>query len=54
MTKAVLAKFKRYPELKTLLLETGSKQIVMHDATDAFWGDGSDGKGLNKLGKLNV
>ncbi len=52
MYKALLAKFTQHPELKEQLLNTGSAKIIEHTENDAYWGDGGDGKGLNKLGKL--
>lgn len=52
MRKALMAKFTQYPELKELLLSTGDAKIVEHTQNDSEWGDGGDGKGNNKLGKL--
>lgn len=52
MHRAVLAKFLQYPELQQLLLATGNAEIVEHTRNDSYWGDGGNGKGLNKLGKI--
>jgi ribA/ribD-fused uncharacterized protein len=52
MYEAVKAKFSQHAELKTLLLSTGTAKLIEHTETDAYWGDGGDGKGLNKLGKI--
>lgn len=52
MEKAVTAKFQRYPELRELLLSTGSAQIYEHTAKDCYWGDCGDRTGKNKLGLL--
>lgn len=55
MRKAVDAKFKQYPELRAMLLETGDAILKEDSPTDSFWGiakqkDGSEGK--NMLGIL--
>jgi putative RNA 2'-phosphotransferase len=52
MHQAVLAKFTQYAELRDLLLATGDAEIVEHTQNDSYWGDGGDGKGENKLGKI--
>ncbi|HEX2898907.1 MAG TPA: NADAR family protein [Bacteroidia bacterium] len=52
MLEAMRAKFSQHAELKTLLLATEDANLVEHTETDAYWGDGGDGKGLNKLGKI--
>lgn len=52
MREALHAKFTQYPELKTLLLSTGKAHLVEHTENDAYWGDGGDGKGHNRLGIL--
>ena len=43
MFDAVKAKFTQHKELKELLLSTEN---------DSYWGDGGNGKGKNKLGKI--
>jgi N-glycosidase YbiA len=52
MRKAVWAKFKQHPRLAAMLLETGHAEIVEHTENDAYWGDGGDGKGQNRLGQI--
>jgi ribA/ribD-fused uncharacterized protein len=52
MREALRAKFTQYPELKTLLLSTADAHLVEHTTNDRYWGDGGDGKGLNRLGVL--
>ena len=52
MRKAVRAKFRQDPELAEKLLATGNARLVEHTSTDAYWGDGGDGKGLNRLGEI--
>lgn len=52
MYEAVKAKFTQHEELKKLLLSTHEATIVEHTENDDYWGDGKDGKGKNKLGKI--
>lgn len=52
MHTAVRAKFDQHPRLAAMLVETGDADIVEHTENDAYWGDGGDGKGLNRLGQI--
>jgi ribA/ribD-fused uncharacterized protein len=52
MREAVLAKFTQHPDLRRTLLATGDAALVEHTRRDAFWGDGGDGSGRNKLGRV--
>lgn len=52
MRDAVRAKFTQHAELRDLLLSTGSAQIVERTENDAYWGDGGDGSGQNRLGQI--
>ena len=52
MYEAVRSKFTQYKELQELLLSTGEAKIIEHTENDNYWGDGGDGKGKNKLGKI--
>lgn len=52
MYDAVLAKFTQHNELKELLLKTADALLIEHTVNDNYWGDGGDGKGGNKLGKI--
>jgi ribA/ribD-fused uncharacterized protein len=52
MRKAVRAKFSQHPQLAELLVGTGDADIVEHTENDVYWGDGGDGKGLNRLGVI--
>ena len=54
MLEAVRAKFAQHSDLQELLLETGDVPIIEHTENDAYWGDGGDGKGKNRLGKILV
>ena len=52
MYTAVLAKFQNNKDLAELLLATGDAMLVEHTGKDAYWGDGGDGSGLNRLGGI--
>ncbi|AUM09013.1 DUF1768 domain-containing protein [Escherichia coli] len=52
MCKALRAKFEQHAELRTLLLATASAKLVEHTQNDAYWGDGGNGQGKNRLGYL--
>jgi ribA/ribD-fused uncharacterized protein len=52
MREAVRAKFTQHPELSALLLATGDALLVEHTDNDAYWGDGGDGSGKNRLGQI--
>ena len=52
MRKAVTAKFTQHPELRELLVATGDAKLVEHTENDAYWGDGGDGSGRNRLGAI--
>jgi N-glycosidase YbiA len=52
MHQAVLAKFTQHADLREVLLATGDARIVEHTENDAYWGDGGDGGGRNKLGEI--
>jgi ribA/ribD-fused uncharacterized protein len=52
MLEAVLAKFTQHADLREILLGTGDAKIVEHTENDAYWGDGGDGGGRNKLGRI--
>lgn len=52
MLAGLRAKFDQHPDLKNLLLSSGSRQLVEHTSQDAYWGDAGDGSGENRLGYL--
>lgn len=52
MKKALQAKFKQNKHLAKELLATGNKILVEDSHLDAFWGNGNDNRGANKLGQL--
>lgn len=52
MREAVWAKFTQHPHLQQLLLDTGDLNIAENSPRDSYWGLGSDGQGLNRLGKI--
>lgn len=52
MIAALSAKFAQNRKLLNRLLNTGEDILVEASPTDAFWGDGPDGQGENRLGYL--
>ena len=52
MYKALLAKFTQHNDLGKLLVGTGVRDLIEHSPYDSYWGDGGDGAGKNRLGKL--
>jgi ribA/ribD-fused uncharacterized protein len=51
MRKALKAKFEQNPNLKQLLVSTTGRPLV-EDTSDAYWGQGRNKKGKNRLGLL--
>jgi ribA/ribD-fused uncharacterized protein len=54
MYNVVKTKFDQHKILKENLLCTGLRPIIQHTRGDHFWGDGGNGTGQNKLGKILV
>jgi ribA/ribD-fused uncharacterized protein len=54
MKEGLLAKFIRHKDARKSLFSTGSYNIVEHTQNDAYWGDGGNGHGKNRLGELLV
>jgi hypothetical protein len=52
MRTALRAKFAAHADLRTLLMETGTVEIVENAPGDYYWGCGKDGAGQNRLGFL--
>ena len=52
MLKALRVKFSDSVHLRDVLRGTGEKELVEHTSNDSYWGDGGNGTGQNKLGKL--
>lgn len=51
MARALYAKFTQNQKIKDILLSTGDEELVENSPTDPYWGNGSNGKGRNQLGK---
>lgn len=51
MLQGLREKFK-IPELRSILLSTGKKELIEDSPNDAYWGVGPRGKGKNRLGHL--
>jgi len=52
MLKALKAKFIQHPSIGDILKSTGNSRLFYHTVNDSYFGDGGDGSGQNKLGKL--
>ncbi|NJN24313.1 MAG: NADAR family protein [Acaryochloridaceae cyanobacterium RL_2_7] len=52
MYEAVKTKFSSHPEICSVLLATGSEEIVEDSPNDYYWGCGADKTGENHLGKI--
>jgi N-glycosidase YbiA len=52
MLEAVRAKFTQHEDLEAILLSTGDAIIVERTERDSYWGDGGDGSGKNRLGRI--
>lgn len=52
MYAALVAKFEQNPILKKALLDTGDATLIENSPSDAYWGCGKSGTGLNKLGRM--
>lgn len=52
MYNIISEKFTQHPELLENLLNTGLRPIEQHTRGDYFWGNGGNGTGKNKLGKV--
>ena len=54
MKECVLAKFVQHHDLRDELFTTGNEWLIEDSPVDSWWGCGSDGCGLNNLGKILV
>jgi hypothetical protein len=52
MRRAVLYKFRANPDIKEVLISTGDAILIEDTSEDYYWGCGSDGTGLNMLGRI--
>lgn len=52
MKMGVEEKFKQNSDICELLLNTDNALLIESTKNDSYWGDGGDGKGKNKLGKI--
>jgi len=52
MRDAVLAKFTQHADIQQQLLDTGDAVLIEHTENDDYWGDGGDGRGKNRLGRI--
>ena len=52
MLQALRMKFSQNPDIAKELMATGDAILIEHTRIDAYWSDGGDGSGKNKLGLL--
>jgi len=52
MLEGLRAKFDQHPDLRSRLLDSAERLLVEHTHNDFYWGDGGDGTGQNRLGRL--
>ena len=52
MERIFRAKMNQHQDIRDILGESGDRELIKTFPTDFFWGTGSDGSGLNKMGKL--
>jgi ribA/ribD-fused uncharacterized protein len=52
MLRAARAKFGQHAPLREMLLATGDEELIESAPTDYYWGEGRDGTGQNKLGRI--
>ena len=52
MLNGLRAKFNQHPDLRQHLLSSDERELIEHTKNDAYWGDGGDGSGANRLGNL--
>ncbi len=52
LRRILLAKFSAHPDLRDLLLGTGTEPIEFASPMDDYWGLGRNGTGLNRFGLL--
>jgi len=52
MSRAVLCKFSTNSDFKKVLLSTGNAILIEATSDDYYWGCGTNGTGLNMLGKI--
>ena len=52
MLRAIRAKAAQHDDFRETLLWTQNAIIIEHTGNDHYWGDGGDGSGKNKLGKI--
>lgn len=52
MEKIFRAKLAQHEDVRALLVATGDRELVKNTETDSYWGNGKDGQGQNKMGKL--
>jgi N-glycosidase YbiA len=52
MKEVCLAKFLQNSDLRKILMDTGTEDLIEDSPVDWYWGCGKDGTGQNMLGKV--
>lgn len=52
MERIFRAKLAQHQDVLELLLSSGERELIKNTETDSYWGNGKDGQGQNKMGKL--
>ena len=52
MEELFRAKLDQHEDVRKVLVNTGSVELVKRIETDSYWGTGKDDEGMNKMGKL--
>jgi len=52
MEEVLYSKFRQHPDLRIMLLGTGTADLEYASPVDEYWGSGADGRGANQLGKV--
>ena len=52
MHQGVLAKFATHADIRQILLATDDEMIYETAPHDYYWGTGTDGSGINRLGEI--
>jgi N-glycosidase YbiA len=52
MRAGVLQKFRAHTDIRVILLQTETEELVENAPADYYWGSGANGTGLNRLGTI--
>lgn len=52
MKEVCMAKFLQHADLRKILMDTGTEELIEDSPVDWYWGCGADGTGQNVLGQV--